>query len=170
VSSDVEQRLRALESRAALSDLVHRYAVALDDRDYPALSDLFTEGAAFAHPAGQAKGRDEVVRMFSQRMSAYGPTFHYGHSLGLDELSDSSARGVLTAHAELVINGRLHIVALRYADRYERGADERWRFASRAQSFLYVLDHDQLASQVATADRVRWPGLPARAADLGPGT
>ena len=49
---DVARRLRRLEDRAAIHDLVARYALAVDDHDYAALQGMYAADAVFRHAEG----------------------------------------------------------------------------------------------------------------------
>ena len=89
-AGDVEQRLLRVEARQMLTELVSRYAVATDDRDYAALEGMFT------------------------------PTYHYVHAHHFDFESNDVAGGVINTHAEIAIDGKNVWMAIRYLDRYVR--------------------------------------------------
>jgi len=137
----LEMRVRALEDRAELRELVARYGLAIDDRDIDSLSGLFTADGSFRSRDGvmNATGRDAVLEQFRSRFSALGPTNHIAHDQVCTLDADgNTASGLVTSHAELWRNGRAFVTALRYQDRYRR-EDGRWRFADRLLSFFYYL-------------------------------
>lgn len=151
----LEKRLRVLEDRAELRELVARYGIAVDDRDIAGLAELFTPGGSFRSVDGvmSALGRDAVVQQFHGRFAALQATNHIAHDQILEFAADpDEAEGLVTSHAEVCRNGRTFIAALRYRDRYRRH-EGRWRFAERILSFLYYLPADEYAE--GFADRLR---------------
>jgi ketosteroid isomerase-like protein len=153
----LEERVRVLEDRAELRELVTRYGLAVDDRDIETLASLFTLDARFRSRDGvmNAVGREAVVQQFRGRFGALGPTNHVAHeqicSCGAER---DSASGIVTSHAEVWRNGRGFIAALRYEDSYRR-EDGRWRFADRLLSFFYYLPIDEYAKGLGERLRVR---------------
>ena len=70
------------------------------------------------------------------------------------------ARGIVAAHAELGIGGRMVFVGLRYHDAYAKGDDGRWRFAERENRFHYFMPADELPLHYSDEIRRTWPGEP----------
>lgn len=164
--SDIETRLSHLEARFALNDLVARYCAAVDDRDLDALSNLFTPDGYFGHlDEGGAHGRAAIRDYYGGRLRAIPYSFHYPHSHTINVVDAMSARGEVTAHAEM---GRVDlpplVAALRYTDDY-RFQDGAWRFARRELRFFYFAPVNEVQAGLMGDLRVRWPG-PPRAADL----
>jgi ketosteroid isomerase-like protein len=162
----LEKRLARLEDLEAIRTLVARYGFAIDDRDLGAVADLFTQDARFRSKDGvmEASGRQHVLAQFEARFAALGPTNHFSHDhlVWLDDRSPGSARGLVSAHAEVVRNGRPMVVALRYEDTYRR-EDDAWRFADRLLSFLYYVDVREYADVIRTPLRMRAYDSPAPA-------
>lgn len=150
-------RVRALEDRFALQDLVHRYGVKIDERDLAAVGEMFADEALFIHPGGTAVGGAAIVAAYAGRLQMYTTTYHYAHTQGIEFTGPNSANGLVTGHAELSIEGRSHLVALRYYDKYVR-ISRGWVFLERKQQFTYVLPFDELATGLGDNDRKRWPG------------
>src|ERR1700677_3231679 len=71
-SDDLSRRIRRLEDRAELRELVDRYCLLIDDSDWHALPALF---APDAEMAGQVGPRD-VVGVLRSIRSGYGRTIH----------------------------------------------------------------------------------------------
>ena len=71
----LEARVDRLESRAAIRELVTKYAVACDEHDIPSLQNLFTEDAVFKSPSSflEANGRDAITSMFIEVLKSRGP-------------------------------------------------------------------------------------------------
>ncbi|WP_171058008.1 nuclear transport factor 2 family protein [Modestobacter altitudinis] len=60
-SSDATPLLDELSDRLAVTDLVHRLGVCLDEHRFDALDDVLTEDVTAATPGGEATGRPAVV-------------------------------------------------------------------------------------------------------------
>ena len=156
-SSALEKRIRRLEDRAELRELVAHYCLAVDDRDIDALAALFTPDASFRSQDGvmNAQGRDAVLEQFRGRFVALKATNHFAHDQILSFGEDPhTATGLLTSHAEVWRNGRALIAALRYRDTYRRH-EGRWCFADRLLSFLYYLPVDEYAQGLGSRLRMR---------------
>ena len=153
--------LRQVADRQQLGELISRYGMAVDDRDFETL------GALFAHDGGfrGIKGRQAVVDFYRERLRAYTTTTHYAHGWHFDFESEDKASGVVNAHAELCIKGKTVRISLRYLDRYVRSPGG-WQFQERDLRFRYVLPFDEVAEGLAHPLRVRWPGTPPQRADL----
>lgn len=160
-ASDFEQRLLRLEARQMLTELVSRYAVATDDRDYAAIEGMFTPDATF----GAQCGWPAILAFFHDRHGVFGPTYHYVHAHHFDFESNDIARGVINTHAEIAIDGKNVWMAIRYLDRYVHQND-RWYFTDRQQKLRYAMPFEELADAYATPLRKRIPGTAPAAAEL----
>lgn len=167
--TELERLQRSIDGilgRERIRDLVHRYSMAVDDRDIDAIADCFTTDGCFEHADGtlRLEGRAAVLDYYNARLRFLGPSYHYPHS-HLIELDGDTATGVVCAHAELGFpDGRTFWVALRYYDRYACDAGGTWRFSARRVSFLYYLPLSDLATALAEPLRKR-ASLPHRPAD-----
>jgi SnoaL-like domain len=161
----VEARLRRIEDRLAIAELVSQYGIVLDNRDYEAVGELFTEDARFWQHVGDtdARTRRGIIEFYRERLGHSGPSYHYphGHVVTFDD--DHRAHGIVSAHAEMGIEGRMILVGLRYHDAYVKGPDNRWRFSERETWFHYFMPADELPSRYSDQIRRTWPGasLPA---------
>ena len=165
-NADILRRLRRIEDRFELSDLVAKYGQLLDDRDLDAVAELYSTDSSFDSLTGPVSGRAAVVGYYAERLGAGGVTYHYPHSQVLTfSDDDDSASGVVHAHAEMEIDGVTLVIALRYLDEYTR-EDGAWRFRSRRAQQLYALPLDELATQLGSTTRKRWPGMEPMAADI----
>jgi len=164
--SDVETRLSRVEARFALGDLVARYCAGVDDRDFHAIGDLFTEDGFFGHVGeGGAQGRAAIRQYYRGRLQDIPYSFHYPHTHTIDVHDATTASGEVTAHAEMArVALPPLIAALRYSDDY-RFEDGAWRFARRELRFFYFAPVDEVQSGLIGDLRIRWPG-PPRAADI----
>src|SRR4051812_40931944 len=134
----MEARVRAIEDRLALQELLGQYDKALDARDWAAYAGLFTEDGEMGSQArttkGRAKIRDSLTATMARAFSQPGaPTFlqHNVDTL-LFNIDGDNATG--TSHWSVigVAADKKPIVteAGHYEDVYRR-VDGRWWFARR---------------------------------------
>ena len=167
-AADLEQRIRRLEDRIEIGELISRYGLVMDDRDMASMPELFTADVIIRSRDGSmsATGRDAVVAMFRRRLSALGPSNHVTHDriISFDVAQPDVAHGIVLSHAELSLRGVTKVAAIRYRDTYRRDAG-RWRFGEREIAFMYFVDAaeyvDALGPGVALRNRVL--GEPRRA-------
>ena len=168
MTRDLESRIARIEAREAIRELVFDYSVAVDDRDYDRIGEIFCDDATFAHADGRdaTEGRDAIVDFYRYRTGLMGPTYHYPHSHRIDFDDGDHATGTVLAHAELALEGTTYQVGLRYADTYRR-QDGTWRFGSRTVCFLYFMPLSEFVSGgLGAPDRKRYPDVGPVAADL----
>ena len=164
----LERRVREIEDREAIAQLVARYSWVADDRDVEALAELFDEEAQLESHDGtmNSNGREAIVAMLQQRWQGLGPSLHWSADTHVisdpDDPDLAEGHGVL--HAEMSRDGTAAIAVSRFSDRYRRGADGRWRFLRRHLSFFYFLDPREYAEVLESTDRVRPQGAAPRAA------
>ena len=137
-----EQRLRRIEDREAIRELIARYGFAVDNRDVEGIADCFTHDGAFRSQDGvmNAQGREAVVAQFHGRFAVLGPSNHFTHDaiFSFDDLEPDRASGLVNSHAEVVRNGQAMWASIRYRDEYLRD-EGRWRFRERLLAFFYYL-------------------------------
>jgi uncharacterized protein (TIGR02246 family) len=167
---DLEQRVKRLEDRTEILNLVARYYNAVDDRDIELVGELFCDDGVFGRYNGtdRAEGRDAIKAFYYDRLSGVGPSFHYPHAHLIEFDSPDTATGVITAHAEMGIEGKMVMTGFRYEDRYRRDGDGVWRFLERLTRFYYFMSHEDLHHHYEDDVRIRWPGEPM-VADLPDG-
>jgi ketosteroid isomerase-like protein len=140
--------------RAALADLVHRYAAGVDDRQFDAVAELFTDDAeltlpeppATLAPVHQHRGRAAI----RDAVAAVGATIRTQHAV-VGEVYDAgpqpgTARGRIAgvAHHWVQHEDQLRDVTwhLRYDDEYQRVGTE-WRISSRVLT-IDAIDNRQV--------------------------
>ena len=167
---EFDKRLQKLEDREAIRELVARYGQVVDDRDLEGVKALFTDDAVFRTQGGEmnATGLAAVMDNFRGRFQAMTASGHFVHDHIIAWQTDTSARGFVTSHAELVRDGQSYLVAMRYHDQYRR-VDERWQFSERVVSFFYYLPADRYPELLPHRARVYGYGEPV-AADWPEGT
>ena len=160
-AAGLEERLRRLEDRIEIGELVARYGLVMDDRDMASMPDLFTSDVVIRSRDGgmNAVGRDAAIAMFRRRLAALGPSNHFTHDriTTFDAAQPDVARGIVLSHAELCRSGVAMVAAIRYGDTYRRDQG-RWRFGEREIAFMYFVNAaeyvDALGPGVALRNRV----------------
>lgn len=163
--TDLETRLAWMEDRFAIQDLIVSYAIAIDDRDMDAVAEMYTHDAVFDSVLGRKEGREAVVDYYDGRLAEFGPTYHIPYMNSCEQVSASEARGTVLAAAELSIDGKTFVTAIRYLDHYIKGDDGKWRFRERGLEQLYSMNLEDLPDGLASDMRKRWGGAMA-AADI----
>jgi len=164
--SDLEFRLRRLEDRAELQDLVLRYFVASDDDDYEALGSTLSADCVFI--AGGFEGgttRDEIVDFIRAARQNMGLTIHTPDFALLDFHDQDHASGLVGAHLEIAMAQRSLFGAVRYEDEYVRSEDC-WRIHRRVMRTIHMGPWEDVATSLTTERPVRWPGADPQATDL----
>tara|TARA_R110000868_G_scaffold40706_9_gene140223 strand:+ start:1050 stop:1556 length:507 start_codon:yes stop_codon:yes gene_type:complete len=163
---DLEQRIRRLEDRNAISDLVVSYFLASDDDDSDGVAASFMPEATFSSSGVlNATGRDAIVEFIKTARSYMGLTVHTPHYVQCRFESDDRATGLVGAHLELVLGGTSVVGAVRYVDSYVRDG-EVWRVASRDMRTVHIAPWDDVGAAFASTTPVRWPGGEAAASDF----
>lgn len=148
----VSDRLARIEDRIALTELAARYCHLLDDAEIEELIELFTsDGKLLRDDILAAAGTEALVEFYRQARSNFSLSFHYPHSQIITFTSSSSATGIVSAHAEMGIDGQCVLAGLRYHDKYAKH-DGRWLFLQRSVQFLYRLGWDEM-SEAYNAER-----------------
>lgn len=139
---NLERRIRRLEDRVEIDELIARYGLVMDDRDLATMPSLFTPDVTLRSVDGvlDAAGVAQVVEQFRGRFKVLGPSNHVTHDriVTFDEADPDRARGLVLSHAEMNRKGGAMVTAIRYQDEYRRH-EGRWRFASRMLAFFYYV-------------------------------
>jgi len=158
--TDLEARIRRIEDRLEIQELVVRYGFHVDDHELDSLKSLFAPHGRLRTNAGVMKGDgvDAVGRYFETHFGRLGPTNHFvhGHVIDFDESDPDHATGLVSSHAEVVRDGAPMVTAMRYIDAYVR-VDGRWLFEDRVQSYMYFVDVREYPEALGSKLRVRTP-------------
>jgi 3-phenylpropionate/cinnamic acid dioxygenase small subunit len=142
VTDDTAARVRALEDRAEINDLIIRYAEAVDNRDNATLANCFTDDAeaTFAGVPVPGRGGDAVVAFLSSlgggapRPATPIKTSHLFMNVVVtldgDEADARSSASVYSVRGE---PEQVRIRGISYHDRMRRTPDG-WRIAKRVHS------------------------------------
>jgi hypothetical protein len=162
----IEDRIRRLEDRAEIQDLIIRYFLAADDDDYKTLADTFAPDGSFsASGFGTSNGRDAVVEGLRASRGFMGATVHTPHYVLITLEDEDHANGIVGAHLELAMGEDTLFGAVRYDDKYAR-VDGRWRFTSRQMRVVHVGPWKDVGNSLTAELRVRWPGLTPSQSDF----
>ena len=156
--TSLEDRIRRLEDRAAIQDLVATYFRATDDDDLATLAQCFTLDARFlATGFAGGEGREGVIVFLQAARATMGQTVHtpnYVHILFAD---DDHAEGTVMAHLEIGLAETTVYAAVRYIDSYRR-EDGAWRIAKREMRSVHLGSWDDVAQSLVNPLNVCWPG------------
>ena len=101
-AQQLEPRLRRLEAREAICELVARYCFFIDNHDVDGIGSLFTSDVHFRSKDGvmDTAGRDAIVQQFHGRFAVLGPSNHFTHDhpIWFDGDNDLRARVLVEAH------------------------------------------------------------------------
>jgi 3-phenylpropionate/cinnamic acid dioxygenase small subunit len=120
--AELEHRIKGLEDKQAVADLLIRYGQVVDDQDADGVRELFTEDARFHSANGLRDGRgiEGVMQHLASRWDIIKTSYHITHGHILDTDQPDEATGVLFSHAEIARDGTPMISTCRYDDRYRR--------------------------------------------------
>ena len=168
--NSLEARIRRIEDRQAITDLIHAYTFAMDNRDLDWAMDLFTDDGRFRSADGvmDGCGREAMADQYRRRYAALGFNFHVTHDQHINFTHKDEATGLVSSHAEVVRNGEAMVTAMRYHDLYRRCEDEKWRFADRCIHFFYYMPIADYRKALKGRGRMRAYG-DVRDADLPEG-
>jgi len=132
MSRTAEETVRALADRAAIQDLMLRYARGVDRRDLDLVASCFTPDAAYEGALASGTIADALTRL-RDSMARYDSTMHFiGNQL--IEINGDAARSetYAIAYHRLTQNGeaKLFTVGVRYLDALTHEGDE-WRIRRR---------------------------------------
>src|SRR5487761_1850535 len=152
---DLESRLRWLEDRAAISELVFRYTLAVDGWDPDARLDLFTTDARIEHDDHWVIEGADAMRQWAARLRPEDNiTVHSTHGHLIEFVDEDHATGIVAAHSERCVPTGPLITALRYYDKYRREGG-RWLFEERRLRFWYSMSPSELGEFLCNPLRVR---------------
>lgn len=164
MDNSLVSRIDRLESIHAVSQLIARYCVAVDDRDCSGVAGLFAQDCRMVTSQEVLQGRQAVFDYYRERLSSFGPSYHVPHLNTLEFSSSDEASGIAMSHVEMALGESTYIVALRYYDQYRRVQDG-WAFAQREMRQLYALPVADFSNGLAKELRLCWPNGPCRSSD-----
>jgi len=135
--------VQEISDRLEIHELIARYSVALDSRDYDALDELFTDDAVLDYTATGAirAGLPEMKKFIAEAFTMFTGTQHLTTGTTLRFSEDGNiAYGKSACHNPMVFGGeyapKMMVVGLWYVDTFVRTGDG-WRFKERVEQQLY---------------------------------
>ena len=163
---DIEARLRRLEDRVAIDELVVDYFLAADGDDLEGVGASFAEDATFSSSGTiNATGRGQIVAFIRSAREHMGLTLHTPHYAKLHFLRDDEAEGLVGAHLELVLGGESLFGGVRYVDKYIRDSG-RWLIKARDMRTVFMAPWTKVGEALASDTPVRWTGTPPAPSDF----
>lgn len=134
MAQDLEARLQALEDAVqqlsdqdAIRALRYRYHEYINDRNFAAIPDLFTEdGSVDFGYLGKGTGRAELERFFTGvgKLLTFIKQFVHNHTI---QVQGDHGTGLSYLEAKTVAKGESYVVAGRYDDEYVK-QNGQWKF------------------------------------------
>lgn len=144
MSAVPDDAIRYLLDRTEIRDVVTRYFVSADRRDFAAFLDCFVPGTTVDYsdllPVGPEESVEVVTDLIDRTMAErFGTTQHFmgNHECTVEGDTARVETYCIAMHQHLdpATDDGAHLTsALRYVDRFERGPDGRWRIAHRRAS------------------------------------
>jgi uncharacterized protein (TIGR02246 family) len=125
-------------ARAAITDVLARYARGLDRRDFAELADCFTADAVAEYGGVRLEPGVAAIVAHVRGVEHLDATTHL-FGLPVIELDGDEARTEIAATATLVADGRVRMRGLRYRHRFVR-QEGRWRIAELVHSLHWAFD------------------------------
>ncbi|MBA8793440.1 hypothetical protein FHX74_001045 [Friedmanniella endophytica] len=132
---DLEARIRRLEDRAAISETVINYGLAVDRKDWVAFARCFTDPVLTGYQDGEPTGstrRSALVAMVAEALDGFGLTQHLStnHVITVDPDDPDRATCTSAMYAQHELpgspNGEFYLLRAIYTD-FMRRTDEGWR-------------------------------------------
>ena len=137
--ADSADELRDVRARQAINELLVRYVLGLDHRDWAAVAACFAADAAFIHPGGRADGAEAIVGRARAALEQLDASQHLLGSI-LVTVAGDEAQATSYFHAQHVRaaapGGALYVIAGSYDDRLRLSADG-WEIVERVQGYSW---------------------------------
>lgn len=132
----LDERLERLESLEEIRQLPAKYAIALDMRDWDAVTNLFVEDVRVGRGSGRQAFKAWLDATFRRDIigSSHVPSSHV-----IDLATADTARGIVYSRNDLETEAEWVMEVLIYHDWYER-RNGRWYFVRRRPMFWYQCD------------------------------
>lgn len=120
-----------LRGRAEISDMLHAFAAALDDRDWDGYASLYADDGVLELPWGEVVAKEQLVESTSRNLGRFQATQHISsnHRIQVDGDSATSSSYLIATHVYPADLTREHwVIGARYDCVFQRGADG-WRFS-----------------------------------------
>ncbi|MGE0387223.1 MAG: nuclear transport factor 2 family protein [Gammaproteobacteria bacterium] len=160
----IARQLDRLQSIEHIRDLSHRYALALDMRDWDAVASLFVDDIELPALPGAPRGRAALKQYLEAAMASFRGRgmFHANTNILVEFHDRDHAFGAVFCRSDDDCGTQFLNGSLNYWDEYVREGGA-WLFARREVLYWYLADpmHSPLGP-----DKVRFPGMPHRRGQL----
>ncbi|MEM9704782.1 MAG: nuclear transport factor 2 family protein [Pseudomonadota bacterium] len=134
--------LQEISDRLEIQDLITSYCYAIDNQDFDALDDVFTEDAHIDYTAtGGSKGSLPEIKVYLAQALKIFPGMQHFASNTILKLEKDTASGETMLFNPMVAerDGEqvVFFIGARYIDRFER-TEKGWRISNRAESLSYT--------------------------------
>ncbi len=134
MTTTIDQRIDALESRFAMLDLTSDYCLGFDKHDFERFMGIWWDDAVWevGPPFGRFEGRAGIARALEGILwPAWAQSTHYNTNLRIVPDGSDAAKGVSDVYCiGNTSDGQSQTVAATYTDRFERRGGE-WKIALR---------------------------------------
>lgn len=137
-------RLEALDMQIGCTDVINRYAQAVNDHDVETFVAMFAPDGVWARPGMVMRGRDEIRAFISGIFSPDRPVRHVNGGAVIDAVGPNEARVrsiTCVFDADRLIDGKALMKSPAYLAEYDdrmRRIDGRWLIAHRDTSVVFV--------------------------------
>jgi hypothetical protein len=141
---DAMDRLEALEMQVACTDVLNRYAQAVNDHDVETFVSMFAVDGIWARPGMVMRGRDKIRAFISGIFSPDRPVRHVNGGAVIDPVGPGEARVrsiTCVFDTDQFIGGKALMKSPAYLAEYDdqmRRVDGRWLIAHRDTSVIFV--------------------------------
>ena len=135
--------LQEISDRLEIQDLFARYSIAIDEREYDALYNVFTPDAIIDYTeAGGAKGTPDQIKPWLKNAMKRFPNFQHMVATTKLELNGDEARSRTILFNPMIYRkddgeDQVFFVGLWYRDKLVR-TDKGWRIAERYEELAYT--------------------------------
>jgi ketosteroid isomerase-like protein len=136
--NEVEERIQAIEDRAAILELTARYCHMARTGDVEGIVDLFCEDGVMEAGDTLEKGHERLLTVYREAFSGLRPLpCVHNHTVALD---GDHATGCCSVEIRMVQEGEAVTAAGHYDDTFRRvGSD--WKFAHRNLTLYHQVPH-----------------------------
>lgn len=135
MSLSLEERVQRIEDELAISQLRGRYCHLLDDMEWDAFVDLFTDDGVF-EGLNKVQGKPAIMKFFSQDVPKVAERFWHFCTNGTIDIDGDVATGRISMEYISVSNGVSYVSAGHYDDICVRDGGK-WKFKSRKITFYF---------------------------------
>ncbi len=140
--SDIEARLKYLEDRFEIQDLVNEYVHSMEDKDSDRFKNCFTDDAQYLVGGmwGDFTEKEAIAETTENFALAFLTTHHFTTGIRALDISGDTATGRCDVFVTAVDSeGTAITSSASYKDEFRRCEDGRWRFSRREIDTHYLV-------------------------------